>query len=106
MPAKEELTQVEKGKLYFGFDFDFRKIAKRPAESFTPDELAMFKWTGIYQQLQKGFFMIRLRMPGGLLTSEQLVRAAEHAEQYAQDELCITTRQCLQYHYTQDADKM
>ena len=57
MPAKEELTQVEKDKLHFGFDFDFREIAKRPAESFTPNELAMFKWTGIYQQLQKGFFM-------------------------------------------------
>ncbi len=104
MPAKEELTQVEKDKLHFGFDFDFREIAKRPADSFTPNELAMFKWTGIYQQLQKGFFMIRLRMPGGLFTSKQLVRAAEIAEQFAQDELCITTRQCLQYHWVRRED--
>ncbi len=104
MPAKEELTQVEKDKLHFGFDFDFREIATRPAESFTPGELAMFKWTGIYQQLQKGFFMIRLRMPGGLLASKQLVRAAELAEQYAQNELCITTRQCLQYHWVRRED--
>ena len=42
MPAKEELTQVEKDKLHFGFDFDFRQIARRPAESFTPGELALF----------------------------------------------------------------
>lgn len=104
MPAKEELTQVEKDKLHFGFDFDFREIARRPAESFTPGELAMFKWTGIYQQLQKGFFMIRLRMPGGLFTSKQLVRAAEVAEKYAQNELCITTRQCLQYHWVRRED--
>ncbi len=104
MPAKEELTQVEKDKLHFGFDFDFREIARRPAESFTPNELAMFKWTGIYQQLQKGFFMIRLRMPGGLFTSKQLVRAAEVAEKYAQNELCITTRQCLQYHWVRRED--
>ena len=104
MPAKEELTQVEKDKLHFGFDFDFRDVAKRSADSFTPNELALFKWTGIYQQLQKGFFMIRLRIPGGLFTSRQLIRAAELAEQYAQNELCITTRQCLQFHWVRRED--
>jgi ferredoxin-nitrite reductase len=104
MPATEELTQVERDKLDINPDFDFRQVAERPFDELTPNEIGMFKWSGVYHQLQKGNFMIRLRMPGGLLTSEQLRRAADLAESYAQDLLCITTRQCLQFHWVQQGD--
>lgn len=60
MPAKPELTQAEKDKRDIDPDFDFRKIAKTPIAALTPNVIAMFKWTGIYQQLQTNFFMIRL----------------------------------------------
>ncbi len=99
MPAQEELTQVEQDKLDINPDFDFRAIAKRDLDALTPNEIAMFKWSGVYHQLQRGYFMIRLRIPGGFLTAPQLARAGELATAYGQDSLCITTRQCLQYHW-------
>jgi len=99
MPAQEDLTQVEKDKLEINPDFDFRAIARRDLDALTPNEIAMFKWSGVYHQLQRGYFMIRLRIPGGLLTAPQLARAGELATAYGQDSLCITTRQCLQYHW-------
>lgn len=104
MPAEEELTQIEKDKLAINPDFDFREIAKRPFEEITPGEMSMFKWSGVYQQLQKGFFMIRLRIPGGLMTSAQLKRAADLADAFGQGQLCITTRQCLQFHWVRKED--
>jgi ferredoxin-nitrite reductase len=104
MPATEELTQVEKDKLEIDPDFDFREIAERPFGELTPNEIGMFKWSGVYHQLQKGYFMIRLRIPGGLLTADQLARAGELAGQYGQNELCITTRQCLQFHWVRQQD--
>jgi len=104
MPAKEELTQTEKDKLKYGFDFDFRTIADRPVEDISPGEMVMYKWSGVYQQLQKGFFMIRLRMPGGILNSSQLRKAAALANEYASGQLCITTRQCLQFHWLRKED--
>lgn len=99
MPAQEELTQVEQDKLQINPDFDFREIARRDLDALTPNEIAMFKWSGVYHQLQRGYFMIRLRIPGGILTAPQLTRAGELATAYGQDSLCITTRQCLQYHW-------
>jgi ferredoxin-nitrite reductase len=104
MKAQPGLTQVEKDKLEINPDFDFREIAKRPFEDITPNELAMFKWCGVYHQLQPSFFMIRVVTPGGRMTTTQFNRAVDLAEQYAQDELCITTRQTLQFHWIRKED--
>lgn len=104
MKAQPDLTQVEKDKLEINPDFDFREIAKRPFEDITPNELAMFKWSGVYHQLQPSFFMIRVVTPGGRMTTKQFNRAVDLGEKYAQGELCITTRQTLQYHWIRKED--
>lgn len=104
MTAQPELTQVERDKLEINPDFDFREIATRPSEQITPNELSMFKWSGVYHQLQPSFFMIRVVTPGGLMTTKQFNRAVDLAEVYAQGELCITTRQTLQYHWIRKED--
>ncbi len=104
MPAKPELTQIEKDKLAIDPNFDFRDIAQRPFKDITTNEIGMFKWSGVYHQLQKGFFMIRLRLPGGIMTSEQLNIAGTLADKYAQGQLCITTRQTLQFHWVRQED--
>jgi len=104
MTAKPELTQVERDKLEINPDFDFRKIAETPFKDITPNELAMFKWSGVYHQLQPSFFMIRVVTPGGLMTTAQFNRAVDLAEEFAQGELCITTRQTLQFHWIRQQD--
>ena len=105
MKAKTELTAVERDKLAINPDFDFKNdIAAQSLESIPPNVLAMFKWTGIYQQLQRGFFMMRLRLPGGQLTADQLDRIANIGDQYAQGELCLTTRQTIQFHWLRKDD--
>ena len=105
MPAKPDLTQVERDKLLIDPDFDFKKdIAARPFEDLTTNEIGMFKWTGIYHQLQKGFFMMRLRIPGGLLNADQLDMIGEVANKYGQAELDITTRMTFQFHWLRKED--
>ncbi len=104
MPAKPELTRIENDKRTIDPDFDFRDIAQRPFEDITTNEIGMFKWSGVYHQLQKGFFMIRLRLPGGVMTADQLRRAGELANEFGQGLLCITTRQTLQFHWIRKED--
>jgi sulfite reductase beta subunit-like hemoprotein len=104
MTAQPELTQVERDKLEINPDFDFRKIAETPFEAITPNELSMFKWSGVYHQLQPSFFMIRVVTPGGLMTTKQFKRAVDLAKEFAQGELCITTRQTLQFHWIRKED--
>jgi sulfite reductase beta subunit-like hemoprotein len=105
MKAQPELTAIERDKLAINPDFDFKHdIAARPLDSIPPNVLALFKWTGIYQQLQRGFFMMRIRIPGGRLTADQLDRIAALGDQYAQGELCLTTRQTFQFHWLRKDD--
>ncbi len=104
MPQYPNLTPIEQDKLKIDPDFDFREVGQRAFQDLTTNDIGMFKWSGVYHQLQKGFFMIRLRVPGGLLTAAQLERAADLAETYGQSDLCITTRQCLQFHWIRKED--
>lgn len=99
MQVEEKLTQQELDKLNIGPDIDFKELAKKSFDELTPNLIGMFKWSGVYHQLQTKYFMIRLRMPAGILTSEQLIRAGELAKEYGQNSLCISTRQCLQFHW-------
>lgn len=54
---------------------------------------------GIYSQRQAGVHMIRTKVPGGLLTSGQMHRLAEIADEFAGGKGHLTTRQNMQYHF-------
>ena len=76
------------------------------------DDALILKFHGMYQQddrdrreersqkkLERLYtFMIRLRMPGGFLTSEQWIALNDIAGKDSTDELKITTRQTIQLH--------
>lgn len=54
---------------------------------------------GIYGQRQEGVQMIRIKLPYGRLSSEQLIRIADVSDKYSTGRLHITTRQDIQIHY-------
>lgn len=54
---------------------------------------------GIYGQRQQGVQMIRIKIPYGKVTSRQLLRIADVADEYSTGRLHITTRQDIQIHY-------
>ncbi|MDR2104256.1 MAG: sulfurtransferase TusA family protein [Deferribacteraceae bacterium] len=53
---------------------------------------------GIYEQRERGSFMIRTKLPGGIISLEQLKRLAELAERFGDGRLHITTRAGAQIH--------
>ncbi len=54
---------------------------------------------GIYGQRQTGVQMIRIKLPFGKVSSEQLHRIADVSDEYSNGKLHITTRQDIQIHY-------
>jgi sulfite reductase (ferredoxin) len=87
----------------------FRSIDKADLRS-------RFKWWGLYTQRKQGvpggvtgtaepeeledeFFMLRIRVPGGILTNEQTLAIAEISERYGRDLADITDRQAIQLHW-------
>ena len=54
---------------------------------------------GIYGQRQEGVQMIRIKLPYGKVSSEQLNRICKVSEEYSTGRLHITTRQDIQIHF-------
>ncbi len=59
---------------------------------------------GVYGQRQPGVQMIRMKIPYGKLTSQQLLRIADVSDEFSTGRLHITTRQDIQIHYV-DLDR-
>ncbi|WP_299834443.1 nitrite/sulfite reductase [uncultured Tenacibaculum sp.] len=54
---------------------------------------------GVYGQRQLGVQMVRIKIPYGKVTSEQLHRISDVSDEYSRGRLHITTRQDIQIHY-------
>ena len=54
---------------------------------------------GVYSQRQPGVHMIRTKVPGGILTADQMDNLAEVADTFAEGKGHLTTRQNMQYHF-------
>lgn len=56
---------------------------------------------GTYAQRQEGVQMQRIKIPGGVLTSDQLIRLADTADRYGSGFMHFTTREDAQIYYVQ-----
>lgn len=73
------------------------QIIERGAEYLTPREKELLKWVGVfYRRPTPGKFMMRIRMPNGLVCSAQLRAVAELSRRFGNSVLDITTRQQIE----------
>jgi sulfite reductase (ferredoxin) len=91
--------------------------SKRGFDSIDPSDLrGRMRWWGLYTQRRPGidggrtaalepeelddrYFMLRVRLDGGALTTEQLRALGEVSQTYARDTADVTDRQNIQYHW-------
>ncbi len=96
---KVELLKLEKD----GLDVIrtiLEEYSHKGYSAITEDDMNRFKWAGIYEQKPKdGHFMMRIRINGGILTSDQTRVLAGIAKDYGRDLIDVTTRQAIQYHW-------
>ncbi len=96
--------------------------AHRGFDAIDPGDLrGRFRWFGLYTQRKPGidggrtatlepeelddrYFMLRVRIDGGALTTEQLTVLGEISQAYARDTADITDRQNIQYHWIRIED--
>lgn len=86
---------VEKDILELERKISLFKEGKIDEERFRSLRLAR----GVYGQRQLGVQMIRIKLPYGKVSSEQLHRIADVSDEYSRGRLHITTRQDIQIHY-------
>jgi sulfite reductase (ferredoxin) len=93
---------------------EVRQFAKEGRDSVLPEWTGLyFKWWGVYTQgdglgvtggtggegKASEYFMMRIGLPNGLLTSDQLRVIADLTKKYARNLADITTRQNIQLHW-------
>jgi sulfite reductase (NADPH) hemoprotein beta-component len=97
------------GRLGFARKADVDLFVER-LEAFERGELSADDWrsfrllNGVYGQRQDGLMMIRAKLPGGIVTPEQLEALADVAERFAGGKGHVTTRQNVQFHFVPEAD--
>ncbi|WP_373230846.1 nitrite/sulfite reductase [Cohnella sp.] len=96
---KFEFYKMEKDGLDIIRDI-VEKYSKEGFASIPQEDFNLFKWAGVYQQKpNNGHFMMRVRIPGGILTSVQARELAAIGRDYGRDLIDVTTRQAIQYHW-------
>jgi sulfite reductase beta subunit-like hemoprotein len=80
---------------------DIYRYASLGNHTISPEDEPLFRWYGIYSQrpIEDGFFMVRLRIPGGDLTPVQLRKIAELSALYGRGLADVTVRQNIQLHW-------
>ncbi|NUP98359.1 MAG: nitrite reductase [Armatimonadetes bacterium] len=79
---------------------DILRYSKLGHDAIDPEDFERFKWYGVYRQKPNdGHFMVRLRVPNGVLQAHQLALIAEMTDRFARGYGDITTRQNIQLHW-------
>ena len=80
-----------------GLLLDFDEIARHG--SMTLEESKVAKAYGIYKTRHPNFFMARVVVPAGVLTTSQVRGLSKVIANHGQGRLSLTTRQAVQIHY-------
>lgn len=106
-PVKlNKMERIKKEKNPFEVWEDIERYAQTGFDSIHPDDFDRFKWYGLYTQRPQsdGYFMLRVKIPNGDLTSRQLKVIAGLSEKYGQSLADITDRQNIQLHWLRIED--
>src|SRR5436190_7243767 len=69
-------------------------------ERMAEEDIVRLKWWGLYHDKPKvGTFMLRIKLPGGLLTPAQLRAIGEISNEFGRGDGELTTRQNVQLHW-------
>jgi ferredoxin-nitrite reductase len=85
---------------------DIYRYAKTGFATIDADDFDRMKWYGVYRQKPKdsGYFMMRLRLPGGQITAAQAAKISEISDRFGHGFSDITTRMTIQFHWLRIED--
>src|SRR6266436_3906122 len=78
----------------------WQRLVDTSYEKLPEEDIVRLQWFGMYHDKPKvGTFMMRIKIPSGILTPAGLRTIGEISEQFGSDQGETTTRQNIQLHY-------
>ena len=111
--ASQRIERIKREKAPWSIMDDIRRYARDGFASIPEEDLGVrFRSWGLYTQGDGGgtrgeempYFMMRVRTPNGLLTSEMVHTIADLSDTYARSSIDITNRQNFQLHWLRIED--
>lgn len=87
-----------------GLPVDLDRLAAEGDGWLTPDDRYALKTWGVCPQSQPHRFMVRVRVPGGVLPADQARALARLGHRFGEDWLHLTTRQNVELHWVADRE--
>ncbi|HEX7167764.1 MAG TPA: nitrite/sulfite reductase [Acidimicrobiales bacterium] len=82
-----------------GLPVDLDRLTAEGDGWLTPEDRYALKTHGVCAQLQEGVFMVRVRVPGGVVLTDQARGLARVARRHGKDWVHLTTRQNVELHW-------
>ena len=111
--AAQRVERIKREKPSWSILDDIKRYAREGFASIPEEDLTVrFRAWGLYTQgdgrgtrgEEMPYFMMRVRTPNGLLTSEMVRRIADLSDRYARSSIDITNRQNFQLHWLRIED--
>src|SRR5579875_2644451 len=83
----------------------WQRVVETPYERLPEEDIVRLQWYGLYHDKPKvGTFMMRVKIPSGVLTPQKLRVIGGLSRRYGRDQAELTTRQNVQLHWITLAD--
>jgi len=103
--ASNKIEEIKRVKDGLDVLADIYRYAGSPGLDIDPDDLERMKWYGLFhRKATPGFFMLRLRIPNGMLTSAQITAIGRISNRFGRGMVDMTTRQNMQLRWLQMRD--
>jgi ferredoxin-nitrite reductase len=103
--VSNKIEEIKRAKDGLDVLDDIYRYAQLGFDAIPPDDYERMKWFGLFQRSQTpGFFMMRLRIPNGILTSRQTQQLGEIVNRFGRGMADITTRQNVQFRWLRIED--
>ncbi len=104
LPRINRIEEIKLAKDGLDVLDDILRYARTGAE-IDHDDIERMKWYGVFYRRQTpGYFMLRLRVPNGILTSRQISEIGELSNRFGRGKVDITTRQNVQLRWLRIQD--
>src|ERR671932_2833801 len=97
---RNSIERLKREKFPFAVLDELPQLIERGYEDISEEDIVRFQWYGLYHDKPKvGTFMMRVKIPSGILTPKQLRTIGELSRRIGRNDGELTTRQNIQLHW-------
>src|SRR5579864_9001156 len=97
---RNSVERIKRDRPPLGIREELPALVAQGYEAMAEEDIVRLQWWGLYHDKPKvGTFMLRVKVPSGILSPAKLRRIGEVANRYGRGDAELTTRQCIQLHW-------